>query len=311
MIDRPGRRVAFVGSKSMGLRVLETMHAGIRQPNVLALAITLDDRGDPRSCLAGFRDVTARLHLPLTVAGDADEGHAVLRGLRPDVVIVCGWYAMIPLRDPRADLFGFHAGPLPRYRGGAPVVWQIIAGERRIGLTLFRLSSRPDAGDIVARSDVPLAPDEDVAIALRRLDELAVRLIRGSLPAIVAGSVLTRPQDHSRATTYPQRSPEDGEIDLYLEARRVHDFVRAQTTPYPGAFVRAADGRILRLWMTKPMPDVHAEPGEISLTADGPLIACGKGSVRVLAATIDGETERPLQDLLHGIRLRPRPVARS
>lgn len=229
----------------------------------------------------------------------------MLQERRPGVAIVCGWYAMIPVRGSTTELLGFHAGPLPRYRGGAPVVWQIIEGERTIGLTLFRLDARPDAGDIVAQSSVPLDPSEDVAVALDRLDDPAVRLLRTSLPGILGGTARTFPQDHSRATTYPQRSPDDGEVDLTRGAFRVHDFVRAQAAPYPGALVRSVDRRILRLWMTEPMPDRDAAPGDVSLTADGPAIGCGRGSVRVVAASIDGEPERPLVDTLRGMRLRP------
>jgi methionyl-tRNA formyltransferase len=304
--DLPGRRVVFVGSKSMGVRVLETMIADVSAPHTLVGAITLDDRDDARSCLGRLRDVAGAARLPLVVARDARDGHSALADMRPDIAILCGWYAMVPLRGFRAAFFGFHAGPLPRYRGGAPVVWQIIEGERSIGLTLFRLSSRADAGDVVARSHVPLGPNETVATALGRLDDLAVRLLRRSLPRILDGSVRLTPQDHARATTYPQRSPRDGEIDLTRGARRVHDFVRAQTAPYPGAFVRSADGRILRVWRTEPMPDRDAEAGSLTVTADGAIIGCGEGSVRILSASIDGEPQRPLADLLRGIRPRPR-----
>jgi methionyl-tRNA formyltransferase len=298
--DLTGRRVVFVGSKSMGVRVLATLVADVCPPHVLAGAITLDDRDDARSCLSRISEVAGAARLPLVIARDAREGHAALAEMRPDLVILCGWYAMIPLRAYRAAFYGFHAGPLPRYRGGAPVVWQIMEGERAIGLTLFRLSSRADAGDIVAQSDVPLGPNETVATALGRLDDLAVRLLGTSLPRILDGSVRLTPQDHARATTYPQRSPSDGEIDLTRGARRVHDFVRAQTAPYPGAFVPLADGRILRVWLTEPMPDRHAEAGRLSVTADGAIIGCGEGSVRILSASIDGEPQRPPADLLRG-----------
>ena len=34
----------------------------------------------------------------------------------------------------------------------------------------------------------------------------------------------------------PQRAPEDGEINWDWSSKRIYDFIRAQTRPYPGAF---------------------------------------------------------------------------
>lgn len=308
MTDARRTRVAFIGSKSMGVHVLRTLLAEVRPPHALVGAVTLDDREDARSALGELGATAAARGLPLVVASDADGGHSAVADMRPDVVILCGWYAIVPLRRfATSSFFGLHAGPLPRYRGGAPVVWQIIEGQREIGLTLFRLAPRADAGDIVAQGQVPLAAHETVADAIARLDPLAVRLLEAQLPRILDGTVRLRPQDHARATYYPQRSPADGEIDPSWGCVRVHDFVRAQTAPYPGAFARLAGGRILRVWLTEPLPAEHAEPGRVSLRGARATVGCGEGSVRIVSASIDAEPARPPADLLRGVTSLPAP----
>lgn len=294
--------VGFVGSKSMGAGILRVLVDEVRGPHRVGGAVTLDDRSDPRSALADIRATAAERDVPLMIAPDAAAGVAALASLRPDLVILCGWYKLVPLRlFPGVPFYGFHAGPLPRYRGGAPVVWQIIEGQREIGLTLFRLSDRVDAGDIVAQGTVPLAEAETVAEATARLNALATRLLRDHLPAMLSGTVALRPQDERTASNYPQRSRSDGLIDLTQPCARVHDFVRAQTAPYPGAFLRLPDGRKLRVWRTEPVPTEHAEPGSVSHHPAGTLVGCGKGSVRIVHASVDGGPAAAPADLLCGV----------
>jgi len=54
-------------------------------------------------------------------------------------------------------------------------------------------------------------------------------------------------QDHSKATIYPRRKPEDSllrpEMLKNMTARQVHDFIRALQPPYPQAHILDKDGR--------------------------------------------------------------------
>lgn len=292
-------RVVFMGSKALGHRVLGVLLDELRPSDVLAAIVCPDDRADARSVLPAFERFADEHGIGITVSADQETASAELWRLRPDFVIVCGWYRIIPvLRCPGTAFYGLHAGPLPRYRGGAPIVWQIINGERDIGLSFFRLAEGPDAGDIVEQGSVPLGVLETVADALYRVEDLAVRLVRANLRGILDGTSPHVPQDHASATTFPSRSPSDGLIDWSLPGERVHDLIRAQSAPYPGAFTRLADGRTLRIWRSEPVP-IAGDLGRVTEGADGrPVIGCAEGSVRILSASIDREPARPLNELL-------------
>ena len=49
---------------------------------------------------------------------------------------------------------------------------------------------------------------------------------------------------------YPQRKPEDGEINVNWSADKIHNFIRAQTKPYPGAFF-IINGKKITIWDAK------------------------------------------------------------
>jgi len=59
------------------------------------------------------------------------------------------------------------------------------------------------------------------------------------------GKVKFAPQNKSEIEVYPQRSPDDGELDLNNSAKDLYNFIRPQSSPYPGAFIRTVDGKKL------------------------------------------------------------------
>jgi methionyl-tRNA formyltransferase len=69
----------------------------------------------------------------------------------PDAFLVAGWYHMIPkIWRNLAPAYGLHASLLPDYSGGAPLVWAMINGETKTGVTLFQMDDGVDSGPIVA-----------------------------------------------------------------------------------------------------------------------------------------------------------------
>lgn len=263
-------RFAFIGSKHVGLRVLQAAHETIGPAHEFVGIVTPDDRDDTRS-------VHDELH-----AYAADHAIPVADNVDADVALVCGWYHLLPVDGTR--LYGFHASPLPRYRGQAPVPWQIINGETAVGLTLFRMTEGIDEGPIVAQDSVPLGSEDTVADALAGIGELAVGMTAAHLPAILEGTETVHPQDDSQATYCGIRRPEDGLIDWSWPARRIHDFVRAQTRPYPGAFTVVPSGDLAHVWRTRPDPRSWiAVPGTVcQVDADELVVGCGDGALRVL-----------------------------
>ena len=49
----------------------------------------------------------------------------------------------------KIDILNLHGGPLPRYRGGSPLVWQKIEGKKKIGISVIKANRYIDAGKIL------------------------------------------------------------------------------------------------------------------------------------------------------------------
>ncbi len=164
--------------------------------------------------------------------------------LKPDVILVLGWYYMVPKQARQLvkhGAWGIHASLLPNYAGGAPLVWAIIEGQKTTGVTLFRLDEGVDNGDIILQEEIEINELDYISDVYDKATKTSERILNEALK--LGDQVIYKVQDKSKIKIYPQRKPSDGEIDLSWDAKRIYDFVRAQAYPYPGAFIKSKDGK--------------------------------------------------------------------
>lgn len=235
---------------------------------------------------------------PTLEVKNVNEPHAAawIASHRPDVVLVVGWTQLLKrevLAIPRLVCLGFHASLLPKYRGRAPINWALIHGETETGNTMIVLEPGADEGDIVAQRRIPIGDEDDCATLYDKVAATEVEMLAEVLPGLREGRLPRRPQDGALATVMPRRRPEDGLIDWSRTTKQVHDWVRAQTHPYPGAF-SLWDGRRVHVWRTAPLgldTAAAALPGTIDIDAGRPRVRTGDGWIEILRAQIEGDEE--------------------
>ncbi len=155
---------------------------------------------------------------------------ATLRTFEPDLGVVAGTYILkeAVFSIPRLGSINLHSGKAPEYRGAAPAFWELYNGEREVGITIHRVATALDAGNILLQETFPLdpAPADDPLAYLERyrrevLRPNGVRLLSQAVARIANGGVSERPQDPARAKTY--RTPDYGavrELRRRVQARR-------------------------------------------------------------------------------------------
>jgi methionyl-tRNA formyltransferase len=159
------------------------------------------------------------------------------------------------------------------------VAWTILLNQPAAA-NLFFLSAEADAGDIIAQRLVETRSDDYAQDLIDRTNVVLEGIARELAPAIRSGALPRRPQDHSQATWYGKRTPEDGRIDWRRPASEIHRLVRACSRPYPGAFSEL-QGRRLIIWRAAvhDRADHVGTLGQIVRVApDGAaLVQCGEG----------------------------------
>jgi len=250
-------RVFFLGATRFSVRCLEAVERSGQELVGCAgtpehFSISYAPGGVRNVSWVDFAALARERRVPCVPYRREDPGafRDAVAALRPDLLLVAGWYYMVPrtLRETaRLGAVGLHGSLLPRYRGGAPLVWQIIHGEKEAGISLFHLENGVDTGDVIGAQAFPIEQEDTIADAMRKMEEAGVALLERWLPRLADGTAPRVPQDAALATEFPQRSPADGEIDWSWPAGRIRDFIRAQTRPYPGAFT-ILQGKKVTLW---------------------------------------------------------------
>jgi methionyl-tRNA formyltransferase len=296
------KRVAFVGSKKLGVSVLEDLYRVA--PSNLCAVITVDDSRDVRCAFKSFQQFSKKTGKPIRVLGDGSELDAAISEFSPDMCVVVGWYWI--LRRNLLDMvpegwLGIHGSLLPKYRGGSPLVWAIINGETESGLSLFYFNEGMDTGDIITQKSFEIARDETIADILYKVQELSTKVIRDTYRSLLDGTAPRIPQDHSRATYVSPREQSDGRIDWNQSAVQIYNFIRAQTKPYPGAFAFMPSGKMLRIWKAEvfPFPYYGVAGRVVTVKDDDVVVACGGGTaLSLLTVQIDGQSEEPASKVL-------------
>jgi methionyl-tRNA formyltransferase len=296
--DRPGR-VVFVGAVHEARAALTAL---LDSPLVrLAAVITPPDEDLGRlSGAAGLAGPARAAGVPLLRESDLNTPATVarVRALDPDLLVVVGWTRLLGpelLSVPRHGCVGFHASLLPRHRGRAPVNWAILRGESATGNTMMMLDPGADTGDIVDQRTVTIGPDDTCGTVYDRVALAGAEMLLTQLPALLTGTAPRRPQNPGEGDVLPRRTPGMGVLDWDRPAPAVHDWVRALTTPYPGAF-STLDGERVMVWRTRPPrgDEPCGPPGSVlAVEPSGVLVGTRGGSVLVTAMGGPGRPPQP------------------
>lgn len=301
-----GRSLIFLGSKQAGFDICKTL-VKLLPNGVLRAVICPDDSADQRSELGQFRLLTESNGIAFHVVKNIAETKEIVRTYDPTVALVHGWYQLLPVSEFSNTLFlGFHYSPLPKYRGNAPLVWQIINGEKQLGISFFQLTPGMDEGGLIDQRFFPLSREEDISDALVKAGDLAHQMLLDFLNNWSCGKIELVNQPGEKPSYCGLRQPEDGRIDWHRKAEEVHDFIRAQSKPYPGAFSYLPDGRKLTILKTAEEDrQFYGVPGSVvEGTPDYVVVACGNGALRVLKIEIEGMVEVMPRNILKSLKIR-------
>ena len=212
---------------------------------------------------------------------------------RADLGVLAYVTQIIPraiLDAPRLASICFHPSLLPKYRGGAAINWQLIRGETRGGVTLFRPDDGIDAGPIYLQREIAIGADDTAgSFYYAKVFEPGVAATLECVELLLAGKARGVVQDESVATNDPLCRDEHAAIDWSKPAREVHNLVRG-CDPSPGAHVAFA-GKTIRFFGSRIASTSASSvaPGTVvSIGADGIEIAVRGGSVRFAKLAVGG-----------------------
>lgn len=215
-----------------------------------------------------------------------DEFVARLRELRPDLSVVVAYGNILPssvIELPRLGTINIHASLLPKLRGAAPIQGAILGGLTETGVSIMRMVQALDAGPVILQVATPIPEDETYGELSLRLSELGALALIQALALIEMGHLIETVQEESEATYAPKVERAMTRVNWSAEAREISRVIRAYD-PKPGA-VTTLRGAEIKLFGARyaPATTASADGEVIGIDAEGMLVACGMGAVRVAA----------------------------
>lgn len=195
-----------------------------------------------------------------------------LKALNADLFAVVA-FLILPksvLAIPRLGSVNVHPSLLPKYRGAAPIQWAIIKGETETGVTIFRLSPRIDAGDVLIQEPVSIDPNETAGALYERLKIKGADLLVQAINGVANDSITPIPQSDEGVTRAPKLEKEDGRIDWTQSAADIRNLIRG-VNPFPGAFTMWQN-QVLKVHRASVIEGA-GEPGKV-LDVDGKTGLC-------------------------------------
>jgi methionyl-tRNA formyltransferase len=200
------------------------------------------------------------------------EEQAAFAALELDAAVVAAYGLILPepiLQAPRHGCLNVHASLLPRWRGAAPIVRAILAGDARTGVCIMGMEKGLDTGPVYARGETE--------IRRKTAGELTAELaaMGGKLMADVLariGEIEPEPQPEDGVTYAHKIEKHEARLVFDRRAEVVEQRVRA-FNPAPGAYFEHAGERVKVLSAELLCSGAGRSPGDLVEASRAPAFA--------------------------------------
>jgi methionyl-tRNA formyltransferase len=258
---------------------------------------------------------------------EAQAAHAALGAAQADVLVVAAYGLILPqavLDIPRGlrqrdgahlTALNIHASLLPRWRGAAPIVRAIEAGDARTGVTIMQMEAGLDTGPMLLDESVPIRADHTAGTLTAELAQLGARLVIAALDRGQRGELQPRVQPQAGVTYAHKVLKHEAWLDFGRAAFALERQVRA-FDPFPVACARLG-AEVIRVWRAQADDGaVQAVPGTVvAADAGGIAVATGAGVLRLTELQRAGGKRLPAREFMAGFpiaagaRFDPPPAA--
>lgn len=298
-------KVVFMGTPDFAVPVLEAL---IKNHQVVAVVSQPDKpkgRGkklQPTPVKAVAEANNIPVYQPERIKDD--EFVDFLEKIEADIYVVVAYGQLLSQRIldiPKYGCVNVHGSLLPKYRGAAPIQWSIIDGEEKTGVTIMYMVKKCDAGDMILKKEIEIAPDDTYETLHDKMAPVGAEALIEALDLIEKDQVKAEKQDDSLSCYASMITRNMGIIDWSKSSKEIKNKVRG-FNPVPAAYTNYG-GDILKIFKADILEGYdNGEIGEI-LAVDkkkGFVVKTGDGAVMVTEIQAKGGKRMNCADYMRG-----------
>lgn len=233
---------------------------------------------------------------------NSEEELNIFKSLQADLVIVSSYGLIIPesfLQIPKYGFINIHASLLPNWRGAAPIQSAILSGDKQTGITIMKMDSGVDTGDIISMESIDITPKTNHGRLERGLAILGSNMILKFLSS--CEFLIKNAQKQSNAdATFSQKIDKDScEINWNNSAVDILRHIMAYA-PVPGAWSTVCDIR-LKIFDADIISNHINTSMKIGEISDAMIVKCGSDSyIQLTSVQQSGKNKMSAVDFLRG-----------
>lgn len=304
-------RVIFMGTPDFSVGTLEALIAAGHE---VCLAVTQPDKPKGRGGKMQYTPVKEKAlfyNIPVYQPKRVRDPECVeeLRKYNADVMVVVAFGQILPKEILEMTPYGcinVHASLLPKYRGAAPIQWAIIEGEEVTGVTTMQMDEGLDTGDMILKTEVPVAADETGESLHDKLAAAGAALCVETLKALEDGTAVREKQGESPTAYAKMLTKELGDIDWAEPAVKIERLVRGLNS-WPSAYTHW-NGKVMKIWRAAAEASEAADvqPGTVvSVEKESFAVQTGDGVLRVLEVQMPGKKRMDAGAFMRGNTMEP------
>lgn len=233
---------------------------------------------------------------------------AELKKIEADMFLVVA-FSILPkavFEIPKYGTYNIHAALLPQFRGPAPIHRAIESGAKKTGVTVFRIDSGVDTGDIILQMECDILPKDTTPTLYEKMSELGAKCFMKAVEKIEKNEVEYKIQDKSKATKAPLLKKEEAIVNWQNSAEQIANKVRA-FKPFPST-ISTLNGEqitIEKAFAEENSSKNSAQTGEIvEISKDGIFVQTGNGILAITELKPAGKRAMSVRDFLNGKQIK-------
>lgn len=299
-------RVVFMGTPSFAVPILEGL---IENYNVVMVVCQPDRRKNRKGEIIkpDTKVVAEKYEIPVFQPSKVKMEYDEILKANPDMIVTCAYGQIIPeeiLNFPRFGCINVHGSLLPKLRGGAPIHWAIINGERETGITVMKMDKKMDAGDIISQKNIKIEEDMILDDLYSKMSYLGKELLLETIPSIIDGTCNYIKQDEKMVTFGFNVTKEDEKLNFNTDVVSFRNKVRGLNS-IPGAYCFMDNLRMKVYEVDVLVTDKYSDKniGEIVDVNNDSIVVRGiNGLIYINDIAIEGKKRCKVKDYFNGIK---------
>ncbi len=296
-------KIVFMGTPIFAKEILASL---IEEKYNIVAVVSQPDRKVGRKKEIKYtpvKEVAVENNIPVYQPENIKKDYKFLEEIKPDIIITAAYGQIVPeevLNLPSIECINVHGSLLPKYRGGAPIHYAIINGDKKTGVTIMKMVKEMDAGDIISQKEFEIKKDDTLDIVHANMIEVGKTLLKETLPNIINNNYTSIKQDENKVVFSPTIKREEEKIDWSKDGIDIYNQIRGMN-PWPVAYSQINDKKF-KFFTTRFIEDESKKESGLILdiTKEGITVEVKGGILKLIDFQIEGKKKVKIFDFING-----------